>query len=126
LELYGTRTEICRIRGPRRFVGFHVARGNDPSRVKVGAAGVSRTRINPAALAGSGNFAPTLARTLAPFEGQRFLGVVDGCGVVEIVFDGSGRGISNLLSIEVKDGDVVVWHGSVTDPESYTGRSRER
>jgi hypothetical protein len=51
--------------------------------------------------------------------GRRLLGVVDGCGCVELVFEDTGGG--NLVTLYTDYG----WHtgtvalGGVADPESY-------
>lgn len=53
------------------------------------------------------------------YRGQRFLGVVDGCGCVEVVFsERTDRG--NLCTLRLRDdARLEVQHGYVRDPVAY-------
>jgi hypothetical protein len=54
--------------------------------------------------------------------GQRYLGAVDGGGVVEIVFDDPPGTRYNLLSIDPRHGILL---GSVADPDGYASGDAE-
>jgi hypothetical protein len=53
--------------------------------------------------------------------GQRFLGAVNGSGVVELVFDRPDSHEYNLITVDPKNGILV---GGVADPESYVDPER--
>jgi hypothetical protein len=53
--------------------------------------------------------------------GREFLGAVDGCGCLELVFDDDGRG-PNLLSVW-PDGRIAI--GGVAGPQTYIEAQRD-
>ncbi len=60
-----------------------------------------------------------IAAALAPFKGQRLVGVVDGYDCVEIVFSKGAEGL-NMLTLWFDEGGVVTYaQGGVSSPEVY-------
>lgn len=72
----------------------------------------------------SAELASSWAAILEPYLGMPLLGVVDGIGVVEFVFDGEG---GNLLTLwfDTEEGEVTYSHGFVACPREYARANRE-
>lgn len=83
---------------------------------------MSRTTINLADLRDPATLVGAVTRALRPFQGQRLLGVVNGCGYTELVFDADTDGVFNLLSLRVEGDQLEYWAGSVDGPEGYAAR----
>jgi hypothetical protein len=65
-----------------------------------------------------------LAELFEPYLGRKLLGVVDGHGVIELVFEDIDRD-ANLLCVYVDRGAISNYsHGGVADPEGYADRNR--
>jgi hypothetical protein len=78
---------------------------------------MSITTVPLASLSNPDSLVRAVTRALAPYQGRRFLGVIHGGDLVELVFD--GENYSNLFSLLVRDGELEYMHGEVSDPRGY-------
>lgn len=85
---------------------------------------MSRTVVHFSGLSDPANLIGVVSRALAPYEGQRLLGVVDGGGWVEVVFDANERGVSNLFSFRVESDKLEYATGDVDGPSEYVADYR--